>query len=191
MPYTPRRVVVGVSGSPGSLQALRIAVEQAHALDATLMPVIVWEPPGGDSAARPYPHYVTDGWADAAEARLLTAFEQGLGGLPSAAPTEPHVIRGRTARVLVTMADQPHDLLVIGMGHPRFPHRTGCGQVARHCLAHATCPVIAVPPTGLATAAGRTLRGLPLRHAPRDGSAVIGAEALDPADQEGHRNRLQ
>ena len=191
MPHIPRRVVVGVSGSPGSLQALRVAVEQACALDATLMPVIVWEPPGGDSAARPYPHYVTEEWADAAEARLLTAFEQGLGGLPTEAPTEPHVIRGRTARVLVAVADQPQDLLVIGIGHPGFPRRTGCGQVARHCLAHATCPVIAVPPTRLATAAGRTLRGLPLRRAPRDGSAVIGAEALGAVDQEGHRNRLQ
>jgi Universal stress protein family len=145
----------------------------------------------GATWRRPYPRYVTDEWADAAEARLLTAFEQGLGGLPTAAPAEPHVIRGRAARVLVAMADQPHDLLVIGMRHPGFPRRTGCGQVARHCLAHATCPVIAVPPTGLATAAGRTLRGLPLQRAPRDGSTVIDAETLDAADQEGHRNRLQ
>jgi nucleotide-binding universal stress UspA family protein len=77
MTHAPRRVVAGVSGSPHSLQALRLAVELANALDATLLPVIAWEPPGGESRARPYPESVTEAWADAAEARLLTAYDEG------------------------------------------------------------------------------------------------------------------
>jgi nucleotide-binding universal stress UspA family protein len=37
-----RRVIVGASGSPGSLQALRFAEELARAHDATLIPLLAW-----------------------------------------------------------------------------------------------------------------------------------------------------
>lgn len=95
MPHNSRRVAVGASGSPGSFNALRLAIERARALDAVPLPVMIWEAPG------PYPQDVTDGWADVAEARLVSAFDQGLGGAPSELPTEPHVVRGRAGRVLV------------------------------------------------------------------------------------------
>ncbi len=42
------RVLVGTSGSPGSLHALRYGEGLACALDAVLIPVIAWELPGGD-----------------------------------------------------------------------------------------------------------------------------------------------
>ncbi|MBR7826018.1 universal stress protein [Actinospica sp. MGRD01-02] len=161
MSANSRRVVVGVSGSPGSLQALRCAVEQARALGATLLPVIAWEPPGGDSPARPYPRYVTDEWADAAEARLLTAFDEGLGGPPTGIPTEPHIVRGRAGPVLVAFADRPGDLLVIGRGRPRLTLRAEHGPVARHCVTRATCPVITVPPAALAAYVGPLRRANP------------------------------
>lgn len=48
-----RRVIVGASGSPGSLQALRYAQYMARDFDATLVPVIAWLPPDGDLADRP------------------------------------------------------------------------------------------------------------------------------------------
>jgi nucleotide-binding universal stress UspA family protein len=139
-------VVVGVSGSPGSVHALRFAIERAHELGATLMPVIAWQPPGGDSAMRPYPAHVADGWADAAEARLLTAVNVDLGGVPEDVRTEPHVVRGRPGRVLVAFADRPGDLLVLGEPRPGRLRRawSGAGSVARHCLAHAACPVVTV-----------------------------------------------
>jgi len=40
-----RRVIVGASGSPGSLRALRHAEDLARHSDATLMPVLAWVPP--------------------------------------------------------------------------------------------------------------------------------------------------
>ena len=46
------RVLVGTSGSPGSLHALRCGEGLARALDAVLIPVIAWELPGGDRAHR-------------------------------------------------------------------------------------------------------------------------------------------
>ena len=52
------RVLVGTSGSPGSLQALRYGEGLAGALDAVLVPVLAWEMPGGEHADRvqPSPH---------------------------------------------------------------------------------------------------------------------------------------
>ena len=46
------RVIVGTSGSPGSLQALRYGEGLARAHDAVLIPVIAWELPGGDRTHR-------------------------------------------------------------------------------------------------------------------------------------------
>ena len=47
-----RRIIVGASGSPGSLQALRFAADLARDRDAPLIPVLAWLPPGGDLADR-------------------------------------------------------------------------------------------------------------------------------------------
>lgn len=43
----PARVVVGVSGSLGSVTALSRAAAEARRREAELWPVLVWEPPGG------------------------------------------------------------------------------------------------------------------------------------------------
>ena len=50
-----RRIIVGASGSPGSLLALRYAQHLACDLDATLVPVLSWLPPDGDLADRRTP----------------------------------------------------------------------------------------------------------------------------------------
>lgn len=51
----PTRVVVGVSGSLGSLTALCRAAAEARLRGASLWPVLAWEPPGGELAARRSP----------------------------------------------------------------------------------------------------------------------------------------
>jgi len=43
-----KRVIAGTSGSPGSLAALRYAECLARTYGATLVPLLAWEPPGGD-----------------------------------------------------------------------------------------------------------------------------------------------
>ena len=45
-----------------------------------------------------------------------------------------------------------------------LPRLLACCPVARHCLAHAHCPVLAVPPPDLAQHAGHGLRGWAFRH---------------------------
>src|ERR1700727_244889 len=90
-----RRILVGVHGSLGSLQALRYAAEQARQAEARLVAVVAWVPPGGDLAERRQPVYsLRQIWRDAARGRLQDAFDQGLGGLPADLTVEPVVVRG-------------------------------------------------------------------------------------------------
>ena len=145
-----QRVIVGVNGSLGSLQALRYAAQEARERCVPLVPVIAWVPPGGDMAERGRPSpYLRQIWRDEAQKRLMEAFEAGLGGIPFDVDVEPHVERGETGQVLVDVADQPSDLLVIGTGRRGFFARVLRRSVGRYCLAHARCPVLAVPPSAL------------------------------------------
>jgi nucleotide-binding universal stress UspA family protein len=155
-----RRVVVGVHGSLGSLQALRHAAEEARERNVPLVPVIAWIPPGGDLAERRYPSvYLRRVWRDAARKELWSAFEAGLGGMPTDLEVEPRVERGETGPVLVDIADQPGDLLVIGTGRRSLIGRALRKSVGRYCLAHSKCPVLAIPPSALMDEMGR--RGRP------------------------------
>jgi len=145
-----RRIVVGIHGSLGSLQALRWAAEEARERQVPLVAVIAWVPPGGDMAERSHPSpYLRGVWRDAARDRLMAAFEAGLGGIPSDVLVEPCVARGDTGPVLVDIADVPGDLLVIGTGRRSLVGRALHKSVGRYCLAHAKCPVLAVPPSAL------------------------------------------
>jgi nucleotide-binding universal stress UspA family protein len=56
------------------------------------------------------------------------------------------VERGPPGRVLTVIASDPGDLLVVGTGRRGTLTRVFPGRVSRYCLAHARCPVLAVPP---------------------------------------------
>ena len=159
------RVIVGVHGSLGSLQALRYAAEEARQRDVPLVPVIAWVPPGGDLAERRHSSpYLRKIWREAAWQRLRTAFDDSLGGFPADLKVEPHVERGETGPVLVDVANQPEDLLIIGTGRRALLRRLFRSSVGRYCLAHAKCPVLAVPPSALMDEVGHGLRSWRLRR---------------------------
>jgi nucleotide-binding universal stress UspA family protein len=145
-----KRIIVGVSGSPRCLPALRFAADLARAHDATLVAVLAWVPPGGDIADRaspsPFLRYV---WTEAAELRLKEALGVAFGGPPELVTTERIVQRGEPARLLATLASQAGDVLVVGSGRQGWPGRVTHGQVGRYLMAHASCPVLAVPPPAL------------------------------------------
>jgi nucleotide-binding universal stress UspA family protein len=170
-----RRVITGVSGSPGSLRALRYAAVLARLYEATLVPVIAWVPPGGDLAERRCPSaHLRAIWRAAAASQLREAIDLALGGAPDDVRLRPHVVRGEPGEVLVSAANEPGDLIVVGAGRRGPLARMFYSHVARFCVARATCPVIAVPPSELAEAAP----GLrwSLRH-----RAVTPQSALDAA----------
>lgn len=161
------RIVVGVHGSLGSLQALRWAAEEARERHVPLVPVIAWVPPGGDLAERSHPSpYLRRLWHEAARARLSAAFDEALGGVPGDLPVQLRVERGDTGPVLVDVASRPGDLLVIGTGRRHPLSRALRRSAGRYCLAHATCPVLAVPPTRLMEEMRRSLRPWALRRRP-------------------------
>lgn len=145
------RVIVGVSGSVGSLQALRRGVGEARLGAIPLYAVFAWTPPGGEAAARrPVDPRLLAFWEGAAWGLLQTAWDEALGGYPSDVDVRLLVARGTPGRVLVNLADDEKDLLVIGAGSRNPLRRALVPSVSRYCVAHAPCPVLAVPPSPLA-----------------------------------------
>jgi nucleotide-binding universal stress UspA family protein len=168
------RVVVGVDGSSGSLQALRYAVNHARAFDGLLVPVLAWTPPGGEFADRRYmvPALVAE-WRGAAERKLQTAFEEGLGTLPEDLQIAPMVVRGPAAAVLTTVANRASDLLVIGAGRRGAVRHALFASTTRKCLAQAQCSVIAVPPIPLALELERNWTSRWSRHVRPDHAGAV------------------
>jgi nucleotide-binding universal stress UspA family protein len=135
---TVERIVVGVDGSPASLQALRWAAGQAALTHASVRAVTSWSQPAGYAM-----EYVGDDidWAENGRAILDDAL--AAVGDETSAGVERSVVEGEPAHVLVD-ASAGADLLVVGSrGHGGF---TGLllGSVSDYVIAHAACPVLVV-----------------------------------------------
>ncbi|MBV6698965.1 universal stress protein [Kitasatospora aureofaciens] len=140
------RIVVGVSGSLGSLAALHHAVAEARRTDAEVLAVLCWTPTGGESGYRrtPCPPLITAS-RDAAVARLRQALGEAFGGGFAGVRLRCQAVRGDTGHTLVRCADRPGDLLVLGAGSRGRLARVLRPSVTAYCVRHATCPVLAVP----------------------------------------------
>jgi nucleotide-binding universal stress UspA family protein len=102
------RIIVGASGSPGSLRALRYARHLARDLDATLAPVLARLPPDGDLADRRTScEELRRIWAQDARQRLQEAQNLAWGDLPADLPVQPVIRRGQPGPVLVDTACRP------------------------------------------------------------------------------------
>jgi nucleotide-binding universal stress UspA family protein len=161
-----RRVVVGVSASPGCLPALRYAESIARRNDAPLVAVHAWVPPSGELAEQrfPSPPCLRQAWKEAAHQRLREALDAAWGGGPAGLALRLMVIRGEPGPALINVASFTGDLLVVGAGRRGRMARIWHGRVGRYCLAHAFCPVLTVPPPALAPTAGHGLRAWSFRH---------------------------
>ncbi len=145
------RLIVGTSGSPGSLHALRYGEGLARAHDAVLIPVIAWELPGGDRAQRIGPSYeLGKACRELARKQPRDALIAVWGEVPDDPLVQPHVERGPAGWVVVNLACRPDDVLVLGAGRRGALGRLAFSKVGRYCLAHAQCPVMAIPPPDLA-----------------------------------------
>ncbi|MGN6175118.1 MAG: universal stress protein [Streptosporangiaceae bacterium] len=146
-----QRVIVGVTGSVGNLQALRCAAAEARRRETGLVAVHAWVPPGGELAERRFSvPELREVWQEAARSRILDAFDAALGGLPPGLRVEPVIMRGDAGRALVAAASRETDLLVIGAGRRGVLGRLLYRRVSRYCLTHAACPVLVVPASELA-----------------------------------------
>lgn len=144
------RVVVGVTGSLANLAALHTAVTEARAANALLIAVHTWESLGAEVTAR------RSGWPmlielqrKQARATLSRAFDDAFGGEPPVVECPRIVLRGSAVDALVQLANQHHDLIVVGTGRRTGVRRLWPSAVAKRCAQRACCPVLAVPPPDL------------------------------------------
>jgi hypothetical protein len=156
-------VIVGATGSPGSLQALRYGELLARAHDAVLVPVLAWTPPGGDRCAD---RHLCQEWRHRACHQLMSALAAVWGQVPANPLVQHCVERGPAGWVLVNTARRPGDLLVVGAGRQGTLARLAWSRVTQHCVARADCPVLTVPPPALARDLGHGPFGWVFWHRP-------------------------
>jgi nucleotide-binding universal stress UspA family protein len=144
------RVVLGVSGSPENLHALRHAVQLARHYEATLIAVNAQALPSRVTRLRPRRDAPV--WQHSASLVIRAAFEDGLGGLPPDVECVLLAAPGRPAPALARVADHANDVLVLGTPRRRGP-RLAQRTIAAYCIDHAVCSVLTVPPPPLASTA--------------------------------------
>jgi nucleotide-binding universal stress UspA family protein len=146
---TASRIFVGVDGSPGSVRALRWALEEAGLRQASVEAVYVFpfRPYLGDAwtygMTPQIPSDVVEAEQKEAEEHLAAVLDQHLGDFPGV-DVGRHVLPGRPARKLLDLA-RDADLLVLGSrGHGGFKGLL-LGSVSLQCVQHAECPVVIIP----------------------------------------------
>jgi len=132
-----QRILIGLDGSDGSIDALRRGAQIAEALDMRLEAITTWEYPSilGDYA--PYAE-----WSPESDAKQIatTAITQAFAASP------PHrltyrTVEGPAARVLIEQSEDAYMLIVGSRGHGGFLGLL-LGSVSAACAEHAHCPVL-------------------------------------------------
>jgi nucleotide-binding universal stress UspA family protein len=130
-------IVVGVDGSPASVDALRWAARHAQLLKGTVRAVSSWR----------WPNYLTrlppgiDPAADTAQT-LDEIVESVLPDFPDLEISR-HVIEGPPGPALLTQAAGAELLVVGAKGRAAFPGML-LGSVAEYCVRNGDCPVVVV-----------------------------------------------
>ncbi len=138
------RIVVGVDGSPCSVQALRWAVQQARLTGGSVDAVLAWEYPTSYGGHAWVPYGAADGieFEEVAERTLADSISQAS-GQDDGVDVRPKAVRGNAVQALLDSAEGA-DLLVVGnRGHGGFTAAL-LGSVAQQCVYHAGCPVVVI-----------------------------------------------
>ncbi|WP_090480317.1 universal stress protein [Nakamurella panacisegetis] len=134
-------VIVGVDGSPASLEAIRMGHRLAGALGLPLSAIHIWHPSS--------PLRVPPSWHPHDDAMTMLAHSVRVAFEPEPAPdVQLFVERGDAASSLIECSDGAA-MLVVG----RKATRSGLGgalmgSVSSACAAHARCPVLVVQQPG-------------------------------------------
>jgi nucleotide-binding universal stress UspA family protein len=136
-PSDSRRIVVGVDGSPSSIEALRWARRIGTALAVPIHAVIAWEYPASYGlGAAP-----TDWQPDVDAGRQLTDALTTAFGENEAKAVSAQVSEGHAAQILVEASAGAEMLVVGSRGHGGFVGLL-LGSVSAYCAEHAACPVV-------------------------------------------------
>lgn len=136
---SPGTIVVGVDGSPSSVEALRWAARQAELSGAELHAITAWRLPTTYGWVPPIADF---DWASNAGSVLDRSIKEALDDTGTGV-VHRHVVEGHAPRVLLQAADDAELVVVGSRGHGEFAGML-LGSVAQHVLAHAPCPVVVV-----------------------------------------------
>ncbi|MBK5307162.1 MAG: universal stress protein [Frankiaceae bacterium] len=131
------RIVVGVDGSPASVEALRWANDQARLTGAPVEAVIAWFYP----ISYGFPVIADIDWAREAEVILSRVVKEAVGD--DDALISQRAIEGHPTRVLDDLSQEAAMLVVGPRGHGGFAGLV-LGSVTTHVIGHAGCPVVVV-----------------------------------------------
>jgi len=137
------KIVVGVDGSEGSVEALRMAGRLAPALDASIHAISCWHFPPI------YEGYVPpdfDAFEASTKKKLEAAVEQAFGEKPPA-DLSTELLRGPAPELLVEAGKEAVMLVVGRRGHGGF-RGMHLGSVSSACVSHAACPVLVLHEDG-------------------------------------------
>jgi len=132
------RIVVGIDGSPSSLDALAWAARQADLTGSILEIVMTWEWPSSYGWAVPVPNDFDP------EEDVRKSLESAVERVRTEHPTvtiDSRLVSGHPAPILVE-ASKGADLLVVGSrGHGEFVGML-IGSVSEYCTTNGHCPVL-------------------------------------------------
>ena len=134
------KIVVGIDGSPSSIQALEWAATQAEAAGVSVMVVMTWEWP----VFYGWTPEIPSGWDPSADAGNVAneAVESIRADHPSVT-FEVAILEGHPAPALVDLSATAALLVVGSRGHGEFAGML-LGSVSEYCVTHAHCPVVVV-----------------------------------------------
>ncbi|PRY55969.1 universal stress protein [Glycomyces artemisiae] len=134
------RVVVGVDGSPVSMEALAWALRYAEKTGAAVAAVYGWQPPvvyGTAVEAVP-----GESFTETAERALNESVDAALDGREDLV-VERTAALGHPAKVLIEQS-KTAGLLVVGSRGQGGIKGTLLGSVSLHCVTNADCPVVVI-----------------------------------------------
>ena len=140
-PARSGRILVGVDGSPASIEALQWAGRIASATGAGIDAVCAWQYPASYSMAM---GMASDNF-DIDYAMILARAVDTAFGNDTPAGLRTLVREGYPAQVLLTLSQEDSvDMLVVGSrGHGGFVGLL-IGSTSAYCAEHAACPVVVV-----------------------------------------------
>lgn len=139
------RVVVGIDGSPLSVDAAHAAFEAASVRGVGLTLLHVWNAPGYDTAGITLPNTMKLDEAHQDELRDMAETVDGLQEKYPDVQVEQRLEQGKPGKVLAA-ASRGAELIVVGSrGHGGFA-RLMLGSTSHSLLHHAECPVLVVRP---------------------------------------------
>ncbi len=134
---TPKPIIVGVDGSPSSIDALHMAVTLARATGAPIEAVTAWQFPVMYDGTFPTEVWSPEGEAEAILAAALdAAFPSGVPG-----DVTSRILAGPSAAALIARSKEASMLVVGSRGRGGFRGLL-LGSVSTTCAQHAHCPVL-------------------------------------------------